>query len=470
MFQQEDFDNLAELTPNVLTCDYTVSLTDEHLNFFTNRWKHLTLLPGWHEDEPRMWVPVLGTQLTKLVIQATVLTAACGYLSSPTAFSSLKTLIIQDGCVDYTNITQLETISKVCPSLTSLSFEIQELPDEDMDLGALQPAPLVTSLSIFNVEPEACAGVWCKYLELKYPNITSLTVSFDGDASYNTLADTTSTLYTLVTSLNDLDALHLDLSDVYSPDSIVFDALEFPRLRQWLNGKSRLSSFSWRCPHTTHESSTDVNHYTMTSIDTLNRLSSLKQDIYDPQDRLMLDCLTLPIELPAPISLFESLVTLDICVLEKSQHLHLDLADLLLRMPNLLHLALKKFSLYDTQNAGGRLAHPHPLTTLHLTETHVITQNIPEPFTLDLTPIVNSCPHLDQLLLHRFNGHRLLIDSPQHSFSRLSLNGAASSDFKEDHVTLILNGKPSSTANAPSSVIKCKAVGKFDRKLCVCMT
>ncbi|ORX57077.1 hypothetical protein DM01DRAFT_1241471 [Hesseltinella vesiculosa] len=73
---QEDFDRLAGLTPNVLTCDYAVPL-HKRLNQFTYSWKHLTLLPGWHKDEPDVWAPALAHQLTGLVTTLSHLLDIC---------------------------------------------------------------------------------------------------------------------------------------------------------------------------------------------------------------------------------------------------------------------------------------------------------------------------------------------------------------------------------------------------------
>ncbi|ORX44905.1 hypothetical protein DM01DRAFT_1378254 [Hesseltinella vesiculosa] len=202
---------------------------------------------GWHQCQPDVWVPVLGPQLTDLAVDTSRLLAICYMTPMPAnSFSALTTLTISS-----TSLPLLETTHKVCPKITTLSFDIKEQPAEVAARHSILPATLITSLAILNLDVDAYAGSWLNYIKVKYPNLANLSVKFIEGSGKATLKKGTTTLYSLVCGLPRLASLHLNLEGIGSCKYTAFSILDSRSLRRWLNGEFRphnLTSFSWFCP------------------------------------------------------------------------------------------------------------------------------------------------------------------------------------------------------------------------------
>ncbi|ORX57075.1 hypothetical protein DM01DRAFT_1334630 [Hesseltinella vesiculosa] len=342
-----------------------------------------------------------------------------------------------------------------------------------MDLDAIQPAPLVTTLTIAYLNASVFSDVWFNYLLRKYISISSLSIELDDSIQGIVSRNPDVTIHSLISSLKRLDTLHLNIPMTYNPRSEIFQVVDVEALRDWLNDNARspLTSFSWLCPVSPLDR--DNRPIMFASAGLVQHLTSFRYDVSDSDDAWLTDCLS---HLPAPpnATTFPLLTTLHLEPLFQNKSLfNVDLPVVLLCMPNLLHLTLRKCQLQGSQDPAGlpakRRPRCHPLQSLHLYWA---------PFagvfgdkkkgeciqTLDLTGFVNFCPHLDELLLHNCCAGRILINAPQHSFTRLSIYSLRPDRIHIDQLKLVLQRKtieaarPSGTLN----VIQCKAVDRFD--------
>ncbi|ORX44906.1 hypothetical protein DM01DRAFT_1340220 [Hesseltinella vesiculosa] len=476
-FTQDEFDTLARWTPNLLTCDYTVQLREmdqeKFAKLFVHRWKKLTLLPGWHADKPSEWMMALGPQLTQITLDSLRFHTVCCVTLLPANFSlgNLTTVTIKDFGRLPTNTPLLEALSQMCPNISTLTFDIMEPPEEDLDFDAVQPALSVVSLTISKFDPQIGTNWWFEYLQLKYPRLTYLSFKIMDDYIDGNYEDPTSTLYTLVKNLTDLESLHINLQQITNPQSDVFEALDIESFRLWLNTSPRthrISSFSWFCPCNPF-SLTSGHPYTMTSAATASQLSSFGQTLYNNRDGWLLDWIRSPQRHPVPTTTFDKLVTLDVDGRFLSLTYRVDMTSIFIRMPKLLYLTLRNFSMTGNEDPATKLVMmddsrrcSHPLRSLHLCHVSASPSNTLEPHTLDMTAILDFCPDLDQLLLFNCLCRNLIIDCPQRAFSQVSILSFVPEGIQCNQVRLILDGKSHSPASESSSVINCKAIDRFD--------
>ncbi|ORX44904.1 hypothetical protein DM01DRAFT_1349548 [Hesseltinella vesiculosa] len=371
---------LAGLTPNVLTCDYAVPL-HKRLNQFTYSWKHLTLLPGWHKDEPDVWAPALAHQLTGLVTTLShLLDICCRPLVPTNSFSCLTTLTVQDCGKVPVNLGLLEVVYQTCPRIKTLTFNITQLPDESLHLDAIQPAPLVTSLTVPYLEIKIYAGAWFRYFQRKYPRLSMLSITFMNDFCDYHFKTGTTTLYELVTSLTYLESLHVDFGAYRGSDLEAYKILDYYPLCHWLNSEPpqhRLTSFSWMCALPPWEMRLFISDelYSMASYGTVRRLTSFSQSIFK-EDTWLLDYIHATHVVVDPSVSFERLTTLDICSVNFGDFPDpddfLDLSVILAVVPSLLNLTLESFNLtgnpdFKSKFTGqGGSRRNHPLQMLHI--------------------------------------------------------------------------------------------------------
>ncbi|KAI8333592.1 hypothetical protein BC941DRAFT_111385 [Chlamydoabsidia padenii] len=101
-----------------------VTLTDEHLCFFTPEWKILRRLAARHEDKSTEWIPKITEQLTDIRCFAEELVVLPTLIKSLPLFSSLVYPEIKmhyDGPPMY--ITWMETINNQYPRFESLCVD-----------------------------------------------------------------------------------------------------------------------------------------------------------------------------------------------------------------------------------------------------------------------------------------------------------------------------------------------------------
>ncbi|ORX57027.1 hypothetical protein DM01DRAFT_1334579, partial [Hesseltinella vesiculosa] len=478
---QEDFDRLAELTPNVWTCDYTVYL-HKRPTYFTNGWKRLRLLPGWHKDEPDIWVPVLAHQLTGLVIDASHFVDICNHQPVPAnIFSCLTTLKIQNCGNMSVNLGMLEAVHHACSRIETLTFNITQLPDESMHLDDIQPAPLVTSLTVPYLEIKNYAGAWFRYLQRKYPRLSMLSITCMNDFCDYHFKTGTMTLYELVTSLSDLESLHIDFGEKYGSDLEAYKMLDYYAICNWLNSEPpqhRLTSFSWLCalPPLGMRLYTSDQHRSMANYETMRRLTSFSQTIFSV-DKWLLDYIHATHVVTDPSVSFERLTTLDICGVTFSGFSdpedYIDLSVLLAVMPNLLNLTLQHFNVAAdadfkskfTGHNGSRLY--HPLQMLHICRC-ATDSPARSPYFLHLTDLVNHCPNLQLFFLHECMLTWVQIVCPLHDFTRISIKGY-DVGFDLEDMTLIVGeeaGALDESLDPPSGLIRCRSVNMLDQDEC----
>ncbi|ORX57076.1 hypothetical protein DM01DRAFT_1334631 [Hesseltinella vesiculosa] len=475
-FTHEEFAQLVELTPNVLTCNYTVPVYKKHNQRFTNRWKKLTRLPKWHEDDPERLMSSLGHQFTHIAAKSIFLHVACSFaLIKADRFCNLTTLEIQkDSCTSHTGLSLLETLHRACPNMTTLSFHITGQPGY-LDWDALLPAPSLTSLIIPNLNAAAYSSDWSKYIQLKYPHLMHFSINFSAVNIHTvaTIPIPAITLSSVIASMTRLVSLHLDLELISNTSAAAFKILDPVSLQRWLNDEPRqhsLSSFSWHCPGNRHFTNFDST-YTMAGPTTIGQLRSFRQSAFHGSDEWLLDLMYVPLQEPGPVITFSRLVTFYIDPGMRNGNRRINLLKLLQSAPALLNLTLRNCSIDGDQDPLENLdtLHYHPLQTLHLCRIIVCKAHSDGPDPLDMTRLVNICPHLDQLMLHECRCQTFLLDSPQHTFSRVSVSIIHLDGTSYTKLTLVLDDD----TNAPVSnslfpnVIRCKSVDHFDGGKCM---
>ncbi|KAI8340146.1 hypothetical protein BC941DRAFT_468418 [Chlamydoabsidia padenii] len=412
----------------------------------------LRRLPVWHEDKSNQWIPENGGQLTDIRCFVEELEVLPSLIKSLPLFPFLVNLEIKMHYIGpRINITWMETINDQCPRLESLGVDFMSFDFVDGDNTANKNdwKPSKTLQALAWSTDRYLDPIWYTYLAQKYPKLTDLSLTFNGEGVYPETSTERinahkKSIFNMVTSFQYLTTFNIFAMTICQE---VIDWYPWRELANWIGTEEakRIKKLRWRMDP--QELGFDVLAEYLPEPEDFDLWDDVdEEDIPEPRvpeviwahnplgnimelEHLALD---VPPELFQQLSNFDNLVLENISTLElfysRSYHYeHMEIDTVLNACPNVTVLGLCGIYSSSMDMTTTKDKFHHRLSHLRLQRIELSGQDY-------MTHLVNRCPNLSTLQLntclivlppesYKQTGTLVTIDAPDHSFELVEISG-----------------------------------------------